>query len=63
MLSNKFQKFWYQIDEIRPIFAQSLDIFKNMIHKYVYTSFYSQYGGHRYTRRLILQPFRRHVPG
>ena len=36
-LSNKFRKFWYQIDEIGPIFAPILENFENMTH--VYTSF------------------------
>ena len=36
-LSRKFQKFWYQIDEIGPIFAPILENFENMTH--VYTSF------------------------
>ena len=37
MLSSKFWKFWYQIDEIGLIFAPILDNFENMTH--VYTSF------------------------
>ena len=36
-LSSKFWKFWYQIDEIEPIFAPILENFENMTH--VYTSF------------------------
>ena len=36
-LSSKFRKFWYQIDEIGPIFAPFLENFENMTH--VYTSF------------------------
>ena len=36
-LSSKFRKFWYQIDEIGPIFAPILENFENMTH--VYTSF------------------------
>ena len=37
MLSSKFKKFWYQIDEIGPIFPPILENFENMTH--VYTSF------------------------
>ena len=29
-LSSKFQKFWYQIDKIRPILAPVLENFENM---------------------------------
>ena len=36
-LSSKVQKFWYQIDEIGPIFMPILENFENMTH--VYTSF------------------------
>ena len=36
-LSSKFRKFWYQIDEIGPIFAPIKENFENMTH--VYTSF------------------------
>ena len=41
-LSSKFRKFWYQIDEIGPIFAPILENFENMTH--VYTSFCTEYG-------------------
>ena len=34
---KQIQKFWYQIDEIGPIFAPILGNFENMTH--VYTSF------------------------
>ena len=36
-ISDKFWKFWYQIDEIGPIFAPVLEKFENMTH--VYTTF------------------------
>ena len=36
-LSSKYWKFWYQIDEIGPIFAPILENFENMTH--LYTSF------------------------
>ena len=36
-LSRKFRKFWYQIDEIGPIFDTILENFENMTH--FYTSF------------------------
>ena len=37
LLSSRFQKFWYKIDEIGPILAPILENFQNMT--YVYTSF------------------------
>ena len=52
-LSNKFRKFWYQVDEIGPIFGPILENFENMTQ--IYTSFCTG-RGHRYTRRLILGP-------
>ena len=35
--SSKFRKFWYQINEIGPIFEPILENFENM--NYVYTNF------------------------
>ena len=52
-LSRKFQKFWCQIDKIRPIFTPILEMFENMTHVY---QFLHWIRGHRYTRRLILRP-------
>ena len=53
-LSSKFQKFWYQIDEIVPIFAPILENSENIT--YVDTSFCTGLS-HRYTgRRPILRP-------
>ena len=46
-LSSKFEKFWYQIYGIGPIFASSLENFENITN--VYTRFCTD-------RRLILQP-------
>ena len=34
--SSKFKKFWYQIDEIGPIFTPILDNFENMTHVQVF---------------------------
>ena len=53
-LSSKFWKFWYQIDEIGPIFTQ------NFITSWKYNPFLYLFlhliRGYRYTRRLILGP-------
>ena len=37
LLKSKLRKFWYQIDEIGPIFVPILENFENMTH--VQTSF------------------------
>ena len=38
-LSSKFRKFWYQIDEIGPIFMSILEIFENMTPACLYQFF------------------------
>ena len=48
-------KFWYQIDEIGPIFTPILENFKDMTNVYTRTVLH-WIRGHRYTRRLILRP-------
>ena len=60
-LSSKFQKFWYQIDEIGPIFAPILEKFENMTH--VYTSFCTEKGVIFIPGGWFWDPFQRHVPG
>ena len=58
---SKFWKFWYQIDEIGPIFAPLLENFENMTH--VYTSFCTEWGVIFIPGGWFWDPFQWHVPG